>query len=75
MTMNEYALEAISAASFHGEDWYRCQRCGFQFEFYDAMYERYGIKKAPEFSDENNGRFWEHRIFICPKCGKKFKIS
>ena len=72
--MSEYVSEARCTAFFHGESWFECPHCRFQFEFYDAMYERNGIKKAPEYSDESNGRFWDHRIFICPECNKKFKI-
>ena len=73
--MGEYIPEAHCYAFFHGESWFKCPECKFTFEFYEAIYESNGIKKAPEYSDESNGRFWEKRIFICPKCKKKFRIS
>ncbi len=48
--MGKYIPEAHCFAFFHGESWFRCPECKFQFEFYDAIYERDGIKKAPEYS-------------------------
>lgn len=67
----EYIPDAESVAFFHGEDWMRCPHCDFSFEFYDALYERDGIKKADGYADYP----WSKRIFICPQCGNKFKIS
>lgn len=72
--MAEYVKSAIGVASFHGEDWMACPSCGFEFEFYEALHEECGIKKAPEYSGEIVDGGWPNRIFICPKCHKKFKI-
>ena len=51
-------LEAL----FYGEEWYRCPHCGFPFEYFDAVFERYGIKKTDE-----------DYVYLC-KCGERFRV-
>lgn len=34
----ERPIPAILRASFHGESWYQCSACGYQFEFYKAFF-------------------------------------
>ena len=63
MEEHEYIPEAHSATYFHGECWYRCPHCRLSFEYYDAVYERMGIKAIG------------NRTYICPDCKKKFKIN
>lgn len=61
--MNEKAevKKAILGAYFQGEYWIICPHCGRSFEYYDAVYEREGIKRA------------EKDIYTCI-CGGRFKI-
>ena len=59
-----YTPQATWKSAFHGETWYGCPKCDFTFEYFDAEFERDGIKKAEEKG-----------TYICPKCGEKFKIS
>jgi DNA-directed RNA polymerase subunit RPC12/RpoP len=58
----ELVPKANLEAMFHGESWYRCPHCERAFEYYDAHFERDGIKKLSDF------------VYICPECGKKFSI-
>ena len=55
--------QAIYTAYYHGELWYKCPHCGISFEYYDAVFEREGIK----ITNENE-------VYIC-SCGKKFQIK
>ncbi len=58
-----YIKEAIGAACFHGETWYRCPYCDTSFEYFDAVFGRNGI--IPQ----------DNRNYICGNCRKVFHIS
>lgn len=34
----EIPVDIIFKASFHGELWYQCSACGYQFEIYKAVF-------------------------------------
>lgn len=59
---DEYIQSAHSKEYFHGEEWFECPNCSFIFGFFDAVFERLGIKRV------------EDHIYVCPECNKKFKI-
>lgn len=61
--MNDKAevKKALFEAYFHGEQWFKCPHCGRSFEYFDAFFEREGIKRA------------EKDVYTCI-CGGRFKI-
>lgn len=62
-----YIPNALSVAFFHGESWYKCPYCNYRFEYYQAVY-------GEEFKPKD-GMTSDKQTFVCPECGKLFKMS